>query len=161
MKSGSLSLLEPSGPFQVCTGIALPFTCCNECDISELYVPPTISLYSLLISSILCCSVLISFSLTSSPIFSEFRENNTFRLITISELNPASAQKYTKVRVVAGEPIPGPNVCEKEARLEGDFKRNTKAAVKFLCGSFKHDVMTWNVWRLNLGLFVNNGRKLF
>jgi hypothetical protein len=26
LKSGSLNLLEPTGPVQTCTGIALPFT---------------------------------------------------------------------------------------------------------------------------------------
>jgi hypothetical protein len=29
MKSGSLSLLEPSGPVQACNEIALPFNICN------------------------------------------------------------------------------------------------------------------------------------
>jgi hypothetical protein len=34
LKSGSLKLLEPSGPIQVCTGIALPFTKRDMRDIS-------------------------------------------------------------------------------------------------------------------------------
>ena len=30
MKSGSLNLLEPSGPVQACNGVALPFSVSNE-----------------------------------------------------------------------------------------------------------------------------------
>jgi len=33
LKSGSLNLLETSGPVQVCTGIALPFAFGNEISI--------------------------------------------------------------------------------------------------------------------------------
>jgi len=36
LKSDSLNLLEPSGPVQVCTGIALPFTFGTENSILKL-----------------------------------------------------------------------------------------------------------------------------
>ena len=36
LKSGSLSLLEPSGPVQACNGIALPFTMAEK--HSKVYV---------------------------------------------------------------------------------------------------------------------------
>jgi len=35
LKSGSLNLLEPSGPVQACNGIALPFTFAFTCLIRE------------------------------------------------------------------------------------------------------------------------------
>jgi len=37
LKSGSLNLLEPSGPVQACNGIALPLhTVCTVCEINVL-----------------------------------------------------------------------------------------------------------------------------
>jgi len=40
LKSGSLNFLEPSGPVQACTGIALPLTFTFMCggQIAEVYV---------------------------------------------------------------------------------------------------------------------------
>ena len=32
LKSGSINLLEPSGPVQACNGIAVPFTISSDCD---------------------------------------------------------------------------------------------------------------------------------
>ena len=36
MKSGSLTLLESSGPLQACNGTALPFYLRNELDVKEI-----------------------------------------------------------------------------------------------------------------------------
>jgi len=51
LKSGSLNLLEPSGPVQACNGIALPSTV----HLCYLYNVPT---NAQLINSLLYCSIL-------------------------------------------------------------------------------------------------------
>jgi hypothetical protein len=46
LKSGSLNLLEPSGPVQACNGIALPFQCLvDEEEIGDVEKRNEIALY--------------------------------------------------------------------------------------------------------------------
>jgi len=40
MKSGTLNLLEPSGPTQAPNGIALPFVCTRNCELRRLLLAP-------------------------------------------------------------------------------------------------------------------------
>jgi len=42
LKSGSLNLLEPSGPVQACNGIALPRSCADCLEIWEPQPPGTL-----------------------------------------------------------------------------------------------------------------------
>jgi len=157
---GALTFWNPQGLSRPVQGLLYLLATVKNV-ISLNFTCSTISFYSLLISSILCCSVLISFSLTSSPLFSKFQENNTYVWLQYPNWILPQHKNIQKWGWWQVGRYRGPNDCEKGTRLERNFKRNTKAPITFLCGSFKQAVMTRNVWRLNLVLFMNSGRKIF